>query len=558
MREVSGATGRRRARRTVVAIAAVVALGSVVVASATSLGGTRTQDLGAAAGDPQQLTEVTLDWTPVWQDGEWRAGALRVAADPERGFLAGDVVSVAVTGAASCEVDTVIAETSEAVELTAAQLDVACGEAPVLDADTDVAISITGSDGVTVVSDVGELAGSVSGFASTVVDSAADLTAELDIDNGTVHSLGLEIAETADDLEGARVFLAILSDTTARNYDVVASSASDAAAAITDGGDGARIDVALADLGWTVSGTVDLQVAVSTAQVLQIGVHDTPGMRLVSASVDAGSSGGGSGGGSNGGGDGGGDDGTGGSEPIEPTEPAEPTEPTTPGSGLDPVVVSAGITYSYSTPWSGAQTNLLTFCHQFTVTNTTGAALSDWTVQFDTTLAPMWGMDPTVAGTVRLSNIETRAYDASTGYWTLGGANDWARQIEAGGSRTVQFCADSVPTPDADPSLFDVTVSVEAGNDWYVTFRVEVTSTSEFYVPWSVEVDFADLVCGSSLSGHPISFQQVSATALADGTSYLVQGTAGNTMLVSASSPRSFTFASYSPGPGWQLPCSGS
>ncbi|HCX85515.1 MAG TPA: hypothetical protein DHV14_10375 [Micrococcales bacterium] len=526
-------------------------LGSLTFSSAAALGGLATEDLGAADGDPHLLDDVTLAWTPEWTDGAWRLADLTVTADADRGFHTGDIVEVTLAGDADCELATQVTGAEADVRFDRATLADACGALPALAVTTAVAVAVTGTDDVTEVTDLGPLRGSVAGFTGDgVLTTDATVTSADDGISAVVAVLPADAGLSAADLDGATV-TAVLTDEDGADPTTYATTAS-----VTSDGELTSVSADLSGAGWVVDEPSLVHLAVSVPQVL--APTGAAGVVLAEATASP--------------------EGT---DPVDPTEPTSPTDPvdqtdptdpvdptvptdpkgptvpTGTTDGLDAVAVSAGIAYSRPMPWTGEQTNNLTFCHSFTVTNTTGAALEDWTVTFDTDLAPMWGLNPT-AGTVSLSNIATRSFDASTGLWVVGGSNEWAKRIEAGGSRTVQFCATSVPTPAANPDLFDVAVRVVAHNDWYVTFEVTVTSESQYYVPWKEEVDLAQLVCGTSLTNHPLSFQQVTATPVAgSGTSYVIEGTRGNTQLVSVNHPRTFTFASYSPGAGWQLPCGG-
>jgi hypothetical protein len=393
------------------------------------------------------------------------------------------------------------------------------------------------------VTDLGDLDGSIAGFTGTTAVVAGPVTGT----RGTTGRLATVVVDVPTQspttLTGAPVVVSVGTDA----QRIGTATVEPAAVTVTALGAGSRVRIDVSDRAWAVSGAADLDVAISLPQQLA-GVSQTPGLVLghgtIAALTDGGSgnvnNGNGTGGNSgNGNGNNGNGNGNGGSS----------------GDGLQPIATSAGLAYSYTTPWTGAQTNQLTFCHAFTVTNTTNATIRDWTVQFDTTLAPMWGMNPTTPGTVTLSNLSTVAYDAGTGHWTVGGSSTWSRSIEPRGNRQVQFCATSVPTPAPNPNLYTTKVSVVAQGDWHVTFRVEVTSTSRYYVPWQAQVDLSTLVCGTSLQNRPVTFSGVTTTQ--NGSTYVLRGTPGDTQLVSATHPRTFTFASYSPGPGWRLPCGG-
>lgn len=529
--------------RAAFAMLTLIVLGTLVVSSATSLGGVAPQDLGAAAGRTQQLEQVTLRWTPTFESGSWRLKALTVGA-VDRGFHAEDEVRVTLAGSQRCELRATATSASPTLTFDAAALTSACGALPPLAAAQTVAVAVTGGDTITTVTDLGDLDGSIAGFSGVTAVTAGPVTTTRG-SNGRLSTVVVDVPTAAPTaLTGAPVVVTV--GTAAQRIGTATADPDDVT--VTALGAGARVRIDVSDQAWTVSGAADagIDVAISLSQQLALGVSQKAGLVLAHGTIAALSDGGnggnnGDGGGNDGGGNNGGGNngGTGGSS----------------GDGLKPIAMSAGLAYGYTTPWTGAQTNLLTFCHAFTVTNTTSATIRDWTVQFDTKLAPMWGMNPTTPGTVTLSNLATVAYEAGTGYWTVGGSSTWSSSIEPRGNRQVQFCATSVPTPTPNPSLYTTKVSVVAQGDWHVTFKVEVTSTSTYYVPWQAEVDLSTLVCAASLQNRPLTFSGVTTTQ--NGSTYVLRGTPGDTQLVSATKPRTFVFASYSPGPGWRLPCGG-
>lgn len=545
---------RRSASQSRIIVAAMallltLALAMTVVGSAAGLGGVRTAHLGAASSQPVAAQDLTLTWVPVWADGAWRAGELGITST-DRGFAVGDRVQVTVAGAevdpGGCEVRTSVAEApaSGTLRLTGDRIEADCGSLPKLDAGATVAVAVVGRDGRSRVTNLGELTGSLRGYSAPLVAAAsvAESTTEGSGANRKLSTVTVAVPEwTPAALTGSTVAIALPAAQSTRQVSLpISSDGSTAARVVAGTSGGSVITLDLTEQNWTVSAGGSgqpLTAAVAAPQLLASTAPSTdPGVLLAAGSVSA--------------------------EPDPDPEPEpEPELPPyggTMGNALDPVGTSPGISYSYPTPWTGAQTNVLTHCHRFTVTNTSAARVTDWTVQFDSTLAPMWGMNPTEPGVVSLDNIATRSYDRATGLWTVGGSSAWASQLNPGESRTVGYCAQRVPVPVPNPDLFDTTVRVVANGDWNVTFEVTVTSSSEFYVPWEVEVDFADLVCGRSLQGRNLQFTQVNATPVpGNATAYRIQGTPGNTLLVSEKHPRTFRFAQYSPGPGWQLPCSG-
>lgn len=515
------------------ALLTVLALAAAVLASAASLGGLRTDNLGGASARTHQLTDLTLAWTPTWQDGAWRVGDLELVAPSERGFRAGDQVKVTVAvDAAACEVTVPVGGARQIVTVAGAQFSASCGTAPALTRDSSVAVVVTGADDATVFSNLGALSGSLAGFSAAVVDRSRSL--DISVDTASVES-GVSVQAvrvvvpgvSAADLVGQRLSIALPGSDASQRTGTITEDPSSPVHITGGDASGSWVIFDLSAEPWGLNDSSDVTVALSAAQHLTAS-SGAPGVTLGQGSVE-----------------------------VE--QPAPTPTPSPAGSALEAVSLSAGISYDFTRPWTGARTNVLTYCHRFTVTNTSGAPLTDWTAQFDTRLAPAWGLNPTSAGVIRFDgNLQTRDYDAATGLWTVGGNSAWARQLGAGESRSYQYCADDVPVPPVNPDLFKAVVTVVPNNDWNVTFRVDVTSTSEFYVPWAVEVDFAELVCGTSLQGRSISFTQVTATPIEGSTTrYLIRGIPGNTLLASATHSRSFTFASYGPGPGWQLPCAG-
>lgn len=284
---------------------------------------------------------------------------------------------------------------------------------------------------------------------------------------------------------------------------------------VSAGDDGAVATVDVSSQGWSTGSALQIDAAITVPQVLDSGVGTATGVILSTATVDA--------------------------------------ETPTAESALDPVETSPGIEYSFRTPWAGAETNSLNFCHEFTVTNTTATTLTDWWITFDTTLAPMWGMDPTEDGAVVSTTLRTLEFNRSSGLWTIGAVDGWFNTIEPYSSRVVQFCARNVPMPTPDPSLFDARVTADVQDNGNATLSIAVTSASEFYVPWQVEMDLADLVCADALGDHTVQFWGQVAAAPVEGstTRYVVEGS-GGTELVSATNPRNFTLGTFQPDPDWQ------
>ncbi|MFL0410389.1 hypothetical protein ACH0AH_04340 [Microbacterium paludicola] len=224
--------------------------------------------------------------------------------------------------------------------------------------------------------------------------------------------------------------------------------------------------------------------------------------------------------------------------------------------GVDAVALDSRLTYTYTTPRNDG--NLLSFCHTFSVTNTSAQPVT-WQVVFDTSLPPLWGMDPTKAGAIGSQwGYVTKSYVAATHLWTIAGSGANAVLQPGQTLSGMGYCAADVPQPPVDPSGFTTAVSVVAGaTDYHVQLRVSVRSDRIYNAPWEITVDLADYVCAASLTGKAITFSRVQATPVAGSrTKYVIRGLANDTQYVSASHSRDFVFASYSPGgPGWAKPC---
>lgn len=240
-------------------------------------------------------------------------------------------------------------------------------------------------------------------------------------------------------------------------------------------------------------------------------------------------------------------------EPDTPAIPGTPSMPgETSGDGVTPVNLDPRLRYSEP----GGQLSLndptkLQFCYTFKVTNISSEQV-DWSVTFDTTLAPFWGLNPTIVqsdGTGTLHDIwngKTSAYSSESGHWTITGV-DWNRTLSPGSAAEVGFCA-RAEIPVADASTFDApVVSVDPSSTPYsVALRVNVTSQSRYFVPWEAEIDLGDYVCPATLP-HKIDTENASLTHI-EGTRYLLQGSASaGTRFVSEQHPRDFVFARYNP-----------
>lgn len=495
---------RRRTPRLLAALALLLALGSSTVSSAASLGGLHTQHLGGAVASVHQVDAVTLTWTPQWQSDAWQVAAVQIAAPGARGFLAGDTVRVMID--ATCELVTSIETSTSVLTFDADHFTQACGQQPALSVDSRVALAVTGTDGTTMVSNMGDLSGSMAAFAAPVARAG---TATATTEDGYLAGVSIDVPGIdPTSLSGAPVALAVTSATGMTTATVPVTSVT-----ATDGG--ARVTVDVSAQRWSTATDLRIDAAITVAQRLVSGADAATGLTLATVSVDA-----------------------------ERT----PTE-----SAIDPVETSDGITYERTDPWQGAWPNQLAFTHKFTVTNTTDAPLENWWIVLDTRLAPMWGLDPTEPGVVDLfSGLQTVDFDRDTGLWTIGGAG-WAQTIPPGEKREFGFNVNRVPAPPLDPALFDTTFSAVPQDDGSTAVTVTITSTSEFYVPWQAELDLADLVCADALGNHSLSFETGSVVPTAvDGSSTRFDLTgAYDLWLVSASVPRTLPVATFHPDPDW-------
>lgn len=227
------------------------------------------------------------------------------------------------------------------------------------------------------------------------------------------------------------------------------------------------------------------------------------------------------------------------------------TPPVTDGTvpvGLDPRLQFAE---SSGRPLNTRLTHL-GFCYDFTVTNVSTEQVT-WSVTFDTSQAPLWGLDPTATspkgiGTGTLQNLwggMTSSFDPATSHWTIAGL-DWNRTLGPGEIATIGYCADPA-VPAVDPDRYDAPqISIAAASNTYsVGLRVKVTAGTDYYVPWSVEIDLADYVCASTLP-QVMQSEQGQLTRI-EGTRYRLNGT-GSTRFVSSYLTQDFVFARYNPG----------
>ncbi|MEW1979583.1 hypothetical protein AB0333_01465 [Citricoccus sp. NPDC079358] len=192
----------------------------------------------------------------------------------------------------------------------------------------------------------------------------------------------------------------------------------------------------------------------------------------------------------------------------------------------------------------------LGFCHDFRISNTSDEPLI-WSVTFDTSKGPYWGLDPTTVksnGTGTLRGFwggKTTGYDSATGLWTIGGVN-YQRTLAPGASADVGYCANPA-MPAVDPTAYAAPkIRVDPSSHSYgVALRVQVTSGSRFQLPWEVDVDLADHVCASTLP-NKITAENAELVRIS-GTRYRLSGT-GAYRLVGNGHSQDFVFARYNPG----------
>jgi hypothetical protein len=218
--------------------------------------------------------------------------------------------------------------------------------------------------------------------------------------------------------------------------------------------------------------------------------------------------------------------------------------------GTLPIGLDSRLTYSIpsgSFTYDGA-TNV-SFCHEFKVTNVSRESVT-WSVTFDTSKGPYWGLNPTTVKANRTGTLRsfwggaTTGYDSSTGYWTIGGEAH-NRELSPGASASVGYCANPVMPPVDSRTFATPRISIDPGSNPYaVSLRVKVTSDSRFQLPWETEVDLADYVCASTLPSK-ITAENATLTRTS-GTRYRLSGT-GYYALVGNGHSKDFVFARYNP-----------
>lgn len=228
----------------------------------------------------------------------------------------------------------------------------------------------------------------------------------------------------------------------------------------------------------------------------------------------------------------------------------EGTQPVT--DGTQPVNLDTRLTYTEPSGKANPN-NSLYYCYNFKVTNSSNEPV-EWEVTFDTTKAPLWGMNPTriAANTPgALSSLwggVTDNYNPENGYWTIKGES-YNRTLQPGGEAQVGYCAQA-NIPEADPSTFSTEIAFSSGSNTYnAELAVRVTSTSSYFVPWEIEVDLADYACVNTLPSTITGVDGNSTLTRIEGTRYILRGViATDTRFVSSSRPRDFVFFRWNPG----------
>ncbi|MES2170511.1 MAG: hypothetical protein V4479_07285 [Actinomycetota bacterium] len=138
----SGPRGRHRsrARERRAVTPRVLALGilvvvagtcGVVTASAATLGGIKTTDVGAANGAVAIHTSgITATWTAAFSAGSWMLNGVLLATPGADRFAAGEQVRLALidsTGVKICELTATSASQSATIAIARAAIDSACG-----------------------------------------------------------------------------------------------------------------------------------------------------------------------------------------------------------------------------------------------------------------------------------------------------------------------------------------------------------------------------------------------------------------------------------------------
>lgn len=511
---------------------------SVNVSSAATLGGLQADSLGGLTASTKQLSGLRLDWNrDVTGSAALHPSTLRITSSSTEEFRAGDVVEVTVEAAAAgtCTTSAAVPRHSPTLELEFTDCALYLWQLGT------VSIAVSGSGEVQLFEgNLGDLHGSLSSFDGAVVerDSALETGFETADKGGVRHveRLHLTMADrTVAELLGSRVTAVITPSGNDAELIVTGTIGSEAdhqgiwVDAATGGtGEPPRVHLELSTLAAeppTLSGDATYRLMLLEAQ--HLGATQ-PGTRS-SAVIE-------------------------GTGAIPGAPKPEPFRDITQPVNLDPRLVLTNVNNSpslYNSPNPG-------FCYTFRVTNTSPEPVT-WQVTFDTTRAPMWGLDPRLTsnnnspGMSNAWNMRTISYTPSNGHWVVAGAG-WNNEIPGATPGNPApyaeggFCAVG-NIPPVDPTTFTAPqISVEPGSDTYsVALRVKVSSEHPYYVPWAAEVDLADYVCASTLPSQLVGENAVLTRI--SGTRYRIEGSStANTKFVRAGEPREFVFTRYSPG----------
>lgn len=524
----------------------VLALANIATSSAATLGGLHADSLGGARASTQRLTGVELGWVPVLLGSDWGVGGLSITADPGQSFREGDVVKVTIdrSDTGPCEVAATVAQDAATVSVSDDAIGGAC-QRVTFDEISSVALSVTGDDlTASFTGGIGDIRGTLASFTGGVVDPHRTLragtgTAVIDgvsyIDEIVVDVTANGLTPAA--LAGTRVLAALYhadAQTVVEYSGVVSLDSSEPVSVTSGSGDAVTVTIdplVLADRGGTHRArTADVNrvtVILYTPQHLGAAYDGAPGAYAVSTvagTIEADSGGG---------------------------SPAV-------SSALDPINLDARLSYQYSAANTNDSSSSLSFCHRFTVTNTSSQPV-EWTLTFDTSYVPLWGFDPTAPGAFNSAwNWETVSYDPTTHLWTIRGAG-WNRTLQPGSTAgDTGYCVGNVPVPAVDHDAFSYTLSVlPSSHQYWVALDLSITSTSHWNMPWEITVDLADYVCAAGLEGRSLQWHTSIEVIPVQGTVYTLRGRAGAyTRFVSASKPLTLSpVLGYGPANGQYLPC---
>ena len=520
---------RRSPRFRLVAVLACALLAGSVFVGSVAFDDGAAVDVGAADRPTGNITATQLDWNPSSVEASLYPRRVRLTAAANESFHRHDEVAVTAIGPGSdtCTATaTVTREGARAVDVTFS----ACG-VPLWDLE-GVAVDVSGPGGATALrSDVRKSEGNLASFAGDVVWPGTNMTpsyttAEL---SGTdsLATLRLEVRDaTVEQLLGNR-FMAVLTtdqkQPTSYSRSIGTKTDNQGIWVELDPKDAVPTVVAdlsvLAGRAPRVADVAQYQLVVLQPQ--RLGAEQTKLNEYAIATASGQVEGGGTG-----------------ADVVSALEPV----------GMDDRLTFTVVDFEQ-------QNSKLAFCFSFRVTNTSTVPV-DWELAFDTTKQPLWGMDPTAGRTVGGVGMKefwggrTSLFDSATGLWTIAGQSDNKTIAPSAGGESnhvdVGYCAEP-PVPPMNRDAFAAPkISVESGSDKSnVELRIQVSSMSQFLVPWEEEIDLADHVCASTLP-DTITAERAILTHI-DGTRYLVKGKDADTMFVSSTHSQDFVFAHYNP-----------